>query len=143
MDHSIDKLDEILKGLKLRNDHEIDYFLLPITGSSQKPSIDWDSVTSVLFSYKNAWEDHENCPLQGNARVIHTKTGAVCKCMLQNSLVYAPHNETVYCIERTLEHLNGRSRLTLKDGVRKTYMRYYRDKYVLRLPSTFFHLVFL
>eukprot|EP00257_Ricinus_communis_P014560 XP_015572262.1 endoribonuclease Dicer homolog 2 isoform X1 [Ricinus communis] len=133
VDHSIDKLEDILKGLKLRNGPEIDYLLLPLVGSCQKPSIDWDAVTSVLFSYENVLEDHKNCPLKEAACVIQTKDGVVCKCTLQNSVVYTPHNGKVYFIDGTLDHLNGHSLLELRNGYHKSYMEYYKDQHGIKL----------
>ncbi|XP_050208112.1 endoribonuclease Dicer homolog 2 isoform X2 [Mercurialis annua] len=133
MGQNIDKLEEILRGLKLGNNPEIDYFLLPLVGSCQRPSIDWESIMSVLFSYENSREDHKSCPLKENARVIQTKNGVVCTCMIQNSLVYTPHNGKVYCINGTLDHLNGHSLLELRNGERKTYVEYYKTQYGIKL----------
>ncbi|XP_050208113.1 endoribonuclease Dicer homolog 2-like [Mercurialis annua] len=127
------KLDEILKGFKLGNNPEANYFLLPLLVSCQNPTIDWESVTSVLFSYENAREDHKDCPLKENARAIQTKNGVVCTCMIQNSLVHTPHNGKVYCINGTLDHLNGHSLLELRNGERKTYMEYYKNQYGIKL----------
>ncbi|KAF2286426.1 hypothetical protein GH714_016865 [Hevea brasiliensis] len=133
VDHNVNELEEILNGLRLRKDPEIDYFLLPSMASCQKPVIDWSSIVSVLFSYANAWEDHVKCPLKDSAHIIWTKNGQVCKCMLENSLVYTPHNGEVYCIKGIFNHLDGRSLLRLKNGDCKTYKEYYKDKHGINL----------
>lgn len=131
---NVNELEEIINGLQLRKDHEIDYFLLPSMGSCQKPAIDWNSVVSVLFSYENAWEDHVKCPLKESARIMWTKNGQLCKCMLENSLVSTPHNGKVYCIRAVFDHLDGRSLLKLKNGDYITYKEYYKNKSVLLFP---------
>ncbi|KAG8641560.1 hypothetical protein MANES_12G002800v8, partial [Manihot esculenta] len=130
---NVNELEEIINGLQLRKDHEIDYFLLPSMGSCQKPAIDWNSVVSVLFSYENAWEDHVKCPLKESARIMWTKNGQLCKCMLENSLVSTPHNGKVYCIRAVFDHLDGRSLLKLKNGDYITYKEYYKNKHNIDL----------
>ncbi|KAF2283119.1 hypothetical protein GH714_043443 [Hevea brasiliensis] len=133
VDRNVNELEEILNGLQLSNDPEIDYLLLPSMGSCQKPSIDWNSIISVLFSHENAWKYHVNSPLKDCTRIMWTKNGQVCKCMLQNSLVYTPHNGEVYCIEGIYDHLDGRSLLKLKNGDYTSYKEYYKDKYDIEL----------
>ncbi|KAG6760040.1 hypothetical protein POTOM_036539 [Populus tomentosa] len=113
----VNRLEEVLKGLELGTGVVMDYFLLPAIRSRSQPSIDWEPISSVLFSYKN--EDHFNCSSKGNAHVVHPKGGPVCTCVLQNSLVCTPHNGRVYCITSASEHLNGRSLLKLRDGESK------------------------
>ncbi|XP_021645585.2 endoribonuclease Dicer homolog 2 isoform X7 [Hevea brasiliensis] len=133
VDRNLNELEEILNGLQLSNDPEIDYLLLPSMGSCQKPSIDWNSIISILFSHENAWKYHVNSPLKDCTRTMWTKNGQVCKCMLQNSLVYTPHNGEVYCIEGISDHLDGRSLLKLKNGDYTSYKEYYKDKYDIEL----------
>ncbi|KAK2973415.1 hypothetical protein RJ640_011649, partial [Escallonia rubra] len=98
LDHNWTKL-EVLGASILRTDLAVlDYLLLPSTISSQKPfCIDWRSVSSVLFSCENMFDDHKYCSSPKPCGV-HTKNGLVCRCMLENSLVYTPHNGHVYCI---------------------------------------------
>ncbi|KAJ6891882.1 hypothetical protein NC651_025165 [Populus alba x Populus x berolinensis] len=119
----VNRLEELLKGLELGTGVVMDYFLLPAIRSRSQPSIDWEPISSVLFSYKN--EDHFNCSSKGNAHVVHTKGGPVCTCVLQNSLVCTPHNGEVYCITGASEHLNGRSVLKLRDGGASTYKEHF------------------
>lgn len=123
----VNKLEEVLKGLELGTGVVMDYFLLPAIRSRSQPSIDWEPISSVLFSYKN--EDHFNCSSKGNAHVVHTKGGPVCTCALQNSLVCTPHNGSVYFITGASEDLNGRSLLKLRDGSAITYKEHYAKRY--------------
>ncbi|CAI0437057.1 unnamed protein product [Linum tenue] len=124
--HSLDKLKGKIQALK-HCDH-LDYFVLPATTSAQKASIDWTCVRSVLFSYKQAWEDHKKYPLQCNGAgvVVTTKDGPACKCMLQNSLVYTPHNRKLYSTLGISDKLSGNSFLSMCDGASVTYKEYYK-----------------
>ncbi|XP_031279444.1 endoribonuclease Dicer homolog 2-like, partial [Pistacia vera] len=124
MDHNVNFLD----GFQLGKNPEMDYFLLPSTNSHQQ-LIDWTSVTSVLFPCNYGPKDHTNCPLEGNAHFVETKSGRFCTCRIQNSLVYTPHNGHVYCITGILYHLNTNSLLTMKDGAVITYKEYYKTKH--------------
>ncbi|KAG6700475.1 hypothetical protein I3842_08G113800 [Carya illinoinensis] len=106
-----------LKSLNERMDGDIlgaetDYLLLPATAKHQRPEIiDWPCVNSVLFSWKKNGESHLNCSLpEGCARIVQTKDGPVCTCLLQDSLVYTPHTDQMYCTTRILE-LNANSRM--------------------------------
>ncbi|KAJ4824762.1 hypothetical protein Tsubulata_024394 [Turnera subulata] len=135
MKRSMDKLVEAMNGLQLPNGTEIDYYLLPCARKLQKPSIDWITVNSVLFSYENVWKDHVNCSLKGNARAVQTKNGLVCTCVLQNSLVYTPHNGNIYCITGILENLNGNSSMRLRNGGMTTYKQYYQERHGIKLCS--------
>ncbi|KAG6758162.1 hypothetical protein POTOM_038498 [Populus tomentosa] len=123
----VNRLEEVLKGLELGTGVVMDYFLLPAIRSRSQPSIDWEPISSVLFSYKN--DDHFNCSSKGNAHVVHTKGGPLCTCLLQNSLVCTPHNGRVYCITGASEHLNGRSLLKLRDGGASTYKEHFAKQY--------------
>lgn len=128
LDHKFDNLREVFHKLHPSETTESDYLVLPVTVMNQRPMIDWDSVTSVLFSSGEFCSDHIRCDLR---RRIHTKNGPVCSCMLQNSLVYTPHNGHVYCITGILNNLNGNSLLNLRDGRITTYKKYFVEKYVL------------
>uniref|UniRef100_A0A2P2JM52 Endoribonuclease Dicer homolog 2 n=1 Tax=Rhizophora mucronata TaxID=61149 RepID=A0A2P2JM52_RHIMU len=133
LDHNVNELDKVLKGLQLGIDPEVDYFLLPAISCPYQLSIDWTSVTSVLFSYENVREDHKNCSLKDNACYIQTKNGLVCKCKLQNSLVYTPHNGKVYCVSGSFDDLDGNSLLRLRDGRHITYKEYYEARHGIKL----------
>ncbi|XP_034923676.1 endoribonuclease Dicer homolog 2 [Populus alba] len=131
LDHSVNKLKEVLEGLDLGSGVEIDYFLLPAFSSRSQPSINWTPISSVLFSYKN--EEHFNCSRNGNAHVVQTKCGPVCACVLQNSLVCTPHNGNIYCITGVFEDLNGNSLLKMGDGGAITYKEYFAKRHGIQL----------
>ncbi|KAB1200469.1 hypothetical protein CJ030_MR0G007159 [Morella rubra] len=127
-------IDHALKDLEKRFGRdflgdEIDYLLLPATGKHERPLIiDWQCVTSVLFSCEKLHENHLDCRLpKGYAHHVQTKDGPVCTCMLQNSLVSTLHNGHVYCITGNLG-LNGNSLLTLRDCRTITYKKYMRNE---------------
>ncbi|KAJ4721647.1 Endoribonuclease Dicer-like [Melia azedarach] len=132
MDHNMDKLMEILDGFQLGNDLEMDYLLLP-SNSSCGQLIDWKSVGSALFSCNNFLKSHTNCSMEGNARVVQTKSVPLCTCMIRNSLVYTPHNGHIYCITGILEHLDAKSLLRMRDGNITTYKKYYEDRHGIQL----------
>ncbi|XP_044470277.1 endoribonuclease Dicer homolog 2-like [Mangifera indica] len=132
LDHNVKKLAKILDGFQLGKSPEADYLLLPSTNSHQ-PLIDWTSVASVLFPCNYGPKDHTNCPSEGNAHFVETKSGRFCVCMIRNSLVYTPHNGYIYCITGILDHLNANSLLTMKDGAVITYKEYYKQKHGVHL----------
>ncbi|XWS63587.1 hypothetical protein CRYUN_Cryun06bG0113500 [Craigia yunnanensis] len=121
MDHKAEKLTEVLSDLRSGNNSDIDYLLLPANYLGQNPVIDWSSVSSVSFSYDNVWKDHVNC----NAGMIQTKSGLLCTCMIQNSLVCTPHNGHAYIVNGFLNNLNANSLWRLSDGSVMTYKEYY------------------
>ncbi|MBA0838012.1 hypothetical protein Goarm_010116, partial [Gossypium armourianum] len=124
MDRKAEKLAEVLCDHTSGNNSEIDYLLLPSNYVGQSPLIDWLSVTSVTFSYEKAWKNHVNC----NAGMIQTKSGLVCTCMVQNSLVSTPHNGHAYIISGLLTNINANSLLRLSDGRLMTYKEYYEQR---------------
>ncbi|KAK2990483.1 hypothetical protein RJ640_011650 [Escallonia rubra] len=130
LDHNWTKL-EVLGASILRTDLAVlDYLLLPTTISSQKPfCIDWRSVSSVLFSCENMFDDHKYCSSPKPCEA-HTKNGLVCRCMLENSLVYTPHNGHVYCITGIFDNLDGNSLLKQKHGEVISYKAYYERRFV-------------
>ncbi len=133
IDRNLNKLREVLDGLCLEDNLEIDYLLLPGLGEHHRPSIiDWDSVVSVIFSCEN----HVVECSKGYAHSVQTKDGPVCTCMLRNSLVYTPHNGNVYCITGILG-LNGNALLTLRDGRTITYKQYYEERYAIAFSILF------
>lgn len=135
MDHNLNKLEEVLDGLCLGGQIGVDYLLLPGTKVPQRPLIiDWKCITSVLFPCEEYSKDHVDCSLPN---WIYTKSGVVCTCMIQNSLVCTPHNGTLYCITGLLGELNGNSLLSLRDGRALTYKKYYEERSVFfffRIP---------
>ncbi|BBH06838.1 dicer-like 2 [Prunus dulcis] len=131
MDHNLNKLEEVLDGLCLGGNIGVDYLLLPGTKVPQRPLIiDWKCITSVLFPCEEYSKDHVDCSLPN---WIYTKSGVVCTCMIQNSLVCTPHNGTLYCITGLLGELNGNSLLSLRDGRALTYKKYYEERHRINL----------
>ncbi|KAK3016702.1 hypothetical protein RJ639_005640 [Escallonia herrerae] len=130
LDHNLTKLKEVLGASTLRTDLALlDYLLLPSTISSQKPfCIDWRSVSSVLFSCENMFNDHKDCS-SPKACTVHTKNGLVCRCKLENSLVYTPHNGHIYCITGIFDNLDGNSLLERKHGKVISYKAYYERRF--------------
>ncbi|TYH21474.1 hypothetical protein ES288_A04G047200v1 [Gossypium darwinii] len=125
-----EKLAEVLCDHTLGNNSEIDYLLLPSNYVGQSPLIDWLSVTSVTFSYEKACKNHVNC----NADIlIQIKSGLVCTCMIQNSLVTTPHNGHAYIISGLLTNINANSLLRLSDGRLMTYKEYYEKRHGINL----------
>ncbi|KAK8484509.1 hypothetical protein V6N11_021492 [Hibiscus sabdariffa] len=124
MDRKAENLTEVLCDLTSGNS-DIDYLVLPSNYAGQNPAIDWLSVSSVLFSYQKGWNYHKNC----NAGMIQTKSGLLCTCMIQTSLVSTPHNGHVYITNGFLNHLNANSLLSLRDGSEMTYKEYYGQRY--------------
>ncbi|OMO99607.1 hypothetical protein CCACVL1_03710 [Corchorus capsularis] len=129
MDRKAEKLTEVLGDLRSGNNSDLDYLLLPSTYRGQNPVIDWQSVSSVSFTYKNGWKDHVNC----NAGMIQTKNGLLCTCMIKNSLVCTPHNGNAYIINGFLNNLNINSLLRLSDGTTMTYTEYYELRHGIQL----------
>ncbi|KAG6645314.1 hypothetical protein CIPAW_08G113800 [Carya illinoinensis] len=130
--HDFKSLNERMDGDILGA--ETDYLLLPATGKHQRPEIiDWHCVNSVLFSCKKNGESHWNCSLpEGCARIVQTKDGPVCTCLLQNSLVYTRHSDRVYCTMGILA-LNANSRMQHRCGKINTYKEYYEERHGIKL----------
>lgn len=124
MDRVAEKLTEVLSDIKLGSNSDIDYLLLPSNYQGKNPVIDWSSVCSASFCLKNVWKDHVNC----NGRVIQTKSGLLCTCSIQKSLVYTPHNGHSYIIYDFLNNLNANSLLKLSNGSVTTYKEYYEQR---------------
>ncbi|XP_021282374.1 endoribonuclease Dicer homolog 2 isoform X1 [Herrania umbratica] len=129
INHKVEKLTEVLGDPRSGNNSDVDYLLLPSTYLGQKPVIDWPSVCSVLFSYENVWKDHVSC----NAGMIQTKSGLLCACMIENSLVCTPHNSHAYIVKGFLKNLTANSLLKLRDGSVMTYMEYYELRHGIQL----------
>ncbi|MED6160030.1 hypothetical protein PIB30_047647 [Stylosanthes scabra] len=119
LDHNMDKLRTVLDNLCSEGDPEIDYLLLPTL--NQK--LDWSSIHSVNPS-KFACGNH--------SPIVWTNNDRVCPCMLQNSLVFTPHNGCFY-ITTGIMDLNGNSHLSLSDGGITTYKKYFLQKHGIKL----------
>ncbi|XP_022732896.1 endoribonuclease Dicer homolog 2-like isoform X2 [Durio zibethinus] len=129
MDRKAENLKEVLGDLRSGNNSHIDYLLLPSTYSGQNPVIDWLSVSSISFSYEKVWKGHVNC----NGAIIQTKSGMLCTCMIQNSLVCTPHSGRAYIINGFLQNLNAKSLLKMRDGRVMTYKEYYEHRHGIQL----------
>nr|XP_017225094.1 PREDICTED: endoribonuclease Dicer homolog 2-like isoform X3 [Daucus carota subsp. sativus] len=129
------KLKERLDVIHPPEDLDVyDYLLLPTTGSQQSLYIDWRSVDSVLFRSENIIHDHARCPLpKDQYNIVYTRSGLVCRCVVENSLVCTPHNGYIYCILGTLYGVNGSSVFNLRDGESSTYKDYYEQRHGINL----------
>ncbi|XP_071711343.1 endoribonuclease Dicer homolog 2-like [Rutidosis leptorrhynchoides] len=137
LDGSITKLIKSLEEFKLENSPMVfDYLLLPSMGLDESPlTIDWSSVLSVLFPFQ---KEH-NCSLTGdNHHPVHIKNGdnhlqVICSCLVENSLVYTPHNKRVYCIKNRIPGLNANSPMQINEGGSILYKNYYKTRYGINL----------
>ena len=112
-----------------------DYLLLPSVGKSSE--INWKCVNSLLFPSQVLGDKHMDwCSTQDRKRSVNTKTGVVCSCLLENSLVFTPHNGNIYCITGFLDNLDCNSLLNVRTGESITYREYYKKRYV-QLASEF------
>ncbi|XP_068308206.1 endoribonuclease Dicer homolog 2-like [Pyrus communis] len=139
VDQEVKKLEEVLERFHLGQNHEtesIDYLLLPAARIHQRASIiDLDSVMS-MSSHSN--EDSENCvcvdcpqPNNNSHVPLHTKNGMVCTCRIQNSVVYTPHTDSLYCITGLLDDLTGNSLMRHNKSI--TYKAYYEAKHGINM----------
>lgn len=130
LDHNVENLMEALDGLHIRDGVALDYLLLPSTHSHGKSPIDWAVIRSVNLTCQKAWEKHVNCSAKGASCILHTKDGLFCSCVVQDALVYTPHNGYVYCTKGVLNNLNAKSLLTKRTSVDQTYIEYYEKRYI-------------
>ncbi|KAH0777655.1 hypothetical protein KY290_009066 [Solanum tuberosum] len=109
-----------------------DYLLLPSLGST--PEINWKCVNSLLFPSQVLEDKHTDwCSTQDRKRNVNTKTGMVCSCMLENSLVFTPHNGHIYCITGFLDNLDCYSLLGMRTGESITYTEYYKKRHGINI----------
>ncbi|KAH0711484.1 hypothetical protein KY289_007443 [Solanum tuberosum] len=109
-----------------------DYLLLPSLGST--PEINWKCVNSLLFPSQVLGDKHMDwCSTQDRKRSVNTKTGVVCSCMLENSLVFTPHNGHIYCITGFLDNLDCYSLLGMRTGESITYTEYYKKRHGINI----------
>lgn len=135
LDRDLSKLQDALAAVQLPVGSAVsDYLLLPSLGSTQNPQINWECVNSVLFPSQVLGDKHINCcSTQGHKRSVNTKTGVVCSCMLQNSLVCTPHNGYLYCVTGLLDNLDCNSLLEQRTGESVTYKEYYKKRHGINL----------
>ncbi|XP_057720974.1 endoribonuclease Dicer homolog 2-like [Arachis stenosperma] len=123
--HNDDVSDEFCLG----DEPQIDYLLLPATTLNQRlsnSSVDWKTVSSVPFLS----EDQCNCWYYPHP--VMTKTGLVCSCKLQNCVVKAFHNGSIYIIDGIMD-LNGNSRLRNGGKRAPTYKEHFKNNYGIQL----------
>uniref|UniRef100_A0A1D1Z5R2 Endoribonuclease Dicer 2 n=1 Tax=Anthurium amnicola TaxID=1678845 RepID=A0A1D1Z5R2_9ARAE len=102
----------------------VTYLILPSILCKQKFCINWDCVASP-----KTW----NCSLGGSCHQIQMKNAAICSCVVENSLVYTPHNGYVYCITSISDKYNGNSHMAKRSGESLTYMEYYKSRHGISL----------
>lgn len=130
LDHGVENLMKALDGLHLKDGVALDYLLVPSTHEHEASLINWEVIRSVNLTCHKPWERHVNCSCKGASRILHTKDGLFCTCVVQNALVYTPHNGYVYCTKGLLNNLNANSLLTTRNSGDRTYMEYYEKRYV-------------
>ncbi|XP_057960958.1 endoribonuclease Dicer homolog 2 isoform X2 [Malania oleifera] len=134
LNRDLNKLKEVFGEFHIKNNEIIDYLLLPSASSHEKQCIiDWKCIRSVLLSSDNV-NNHENClSPKGYARMVQTKNGIFCSCMLENCVVCTPHNSRVYCVDGFFYELDGNSLLSLRNGEAITYKKYYESRHGIEL----------
>lgn len=133
LDHSVENLMAALDGLHLRDGVALDYLLVPSTHEQKASLIDWEVIRSVNLTSHKPWERHADCSAKDASCILHTKEGLFCTCVLQNALVYTPHNGYVYCTRGILSNLNANSILTRRKSGDESYMEYYEKRHEIRL----------
>ncbi|CAH2055216.1 unnamed protein product [Thlaspi arvense] len=133
LDHSVNNLMEALNGLHLRDGVGLDYLLLPSTHEHETSLVNWEVIRSVNLTCHTASERHVGCSAKCASRILHTKHGLRCTCVVQNALVYTPHNGYVYCTKGVLNNLNANSLLTKRSSGHQTYMEYYEKRHGIQL----------
>ncbi|KAK4359766.1 hypothetical protein RND71_021995 [Anisodus tanguticus] len=133
LDRNLSKLPDALAAVQSPIGSAVsDYLLLPSLGST--PEINWKCVNSFLFPSQVLGEKHMDfCSTQGKKRSVNTKTGVVCSCMLENSLVCTPHNGHIYCITGFLDNLDCNSLLDMRTGESITYREYYKKRHGINI----------
>jgi endoribonuclease Dicer len=130
-DHS--EVSDVIKDFhELQVSVGVVYLLLP----SVSGKVDW---CNIKFSASPVYDEAtgkniRHCHACKDAHLLQTKDGPFCTCILQNCVVYTPHNETFYNVTGFLD-LNANSLLHLKDGSAVSYTEYFktRKEFVLTL----------
>ncbi|XP_027768905.1 endoribonuclease Dicer homolog 2-like [Solanum pennellii] len=133
LDRDLSKLqDALAAGQSPISSAVSDYLLLPSVGKSSE--INWKCVNSLLFPSQVLGDKHMDwCSTQDRKRSVNTKTGVVCSCLLENSLVFTPHNGNIYCITGFLDNLDCNSLLNVRTGESITYREYYKKRQGIEL----------
>ncbi|RAL54473.1 hypothetical protein DM860_001601 [Cuscuta australis] len=128
MHKDLNKLAEALdRSRNVMGFTTFDYLLLPSSGSSSNPSVNWSIVNSLCFSSRDNKTNHTNCLSMHGCSPVHTKTGLVCSCRLKNSLICTPHNGSLYYITDILHTSNGNSTLKMRKGKSVSYKDYFKE----------------
>ncbi|KAH6801617.1 dicer-like 2 [Perilla frutescens var. frutescens] len=131
---NVDSLHEDCQHSRRKGSAVFDYLLVPVLGSHPNISIDWRCISSVRFPKNASLVDHTKCPSRGGCgQRIHTKSGLVCRFILENSLVSTPHNDVLYCIKGTLDSVDGNTNFAIRDGESMTYKEYYHQRHGINL----------
>lgn len=141
LDRDLSKLQDALAAVQSPIGSAVsDYLLLPSVGTP--PEINWKCVNSLLFPSQVLGDKHMDCcSTQDRKCSVNTKTGVVCSCMLENSLVFTPHNGHIYCITGFLDNLDCNSLLNVRTGESITYREYYKKRFVQLATDFLIHLV--
>ncbi|KAL3323675.1 hypothetical protein AABB24_038037 [Solanum stoloniferum] len=132
-DRDPSKLQDVLAAVQSPIGSAVsDYLLLPSVGTP--PEINWKCVNSLLFLSQVLGDKHMDwCSTQGRKRNVNTITGMVCSCMLENSLVFTPHNGHIYCITGFLDNLDCYSLWGMRTGESITYTEYYKKRHGINI----------
>ncbi|KAK1273870.1 hypothetical protein QJS04_geneDACA021907 [Acorus gramineus] len=137
MEHEYSKVLDALTGLDQEKQHTISaYLLLPSTRCDHGGiAVDWACVRSMLFSSEVPFSNDvvggiaaQPCHLHHGSHLMRMKDGLWCRCRINNSIVYTPHNRRMYSVTGILDNLNCRSTLELKRGDQVTYKNYYQSR---------------
>ncbi|XP_031097685.1 endoribonuclease Dicer homolog 2-like [Ipomoea triloba] len=134
LDRNLNKLDKALGRFnRVDGSAVIDYLLLPSIGPVDNPFIDWKIISSALFSYAKPEHRHSHFCSRHGCRPMHTKNGLLFSCLLENSLVWTPHNGNLYCVVGILDNLDGSSSFKIRGKESITYKEYYKKKHGVEL----------
>ncbi|WOK91952.1 endoribonuclease [Canna indica] len=109
----------------------IAYLLLPLAGGK----IDWQCVNCYSFDMSMVKDFEHSCTFEGVSCLVQTMKGLVCSCLLQNCVVYTPHNGRLYFVSGILSGINANSTLKLNDGQGLSYKEYYEVRYGATLAN--------
>nr|GLL44203.1 endoribonuclease Dicer homolog 2-like [Ipomoea trifida] len=136
LDRNLNKLDKALGRFnRVDGSAVIDYLLLPSIGPVDNPFIDWKIISSALFSYVKPEHRHSHFCSRHGCRPMHTKNGLLFSCLLENSLVWTPHNGNLYCVVGILDNLDGSSSFKIGGKESITYKEYYKKKNEILHPE--------
>lgn len=104
------------------------YLILPSNGGKINLRYVQSCILSTTLGDKS--NNYNSCTCQnGKTQLIQTVDGSYCHCVLENSVVYTPHNGCFYCVKGFLNDVNANSTLELKGGDTLTYKTYFKSRY--------------